>query len=54
MSATFDTAALRDDAVYAPVPPADPAELARVWAALLADLVAAADEIERLRSGVSL
>ncbi len=44
----FDVAALRDNAESWPSPPLDPVELQRVWVAFVADLLAAADEIDRL------
>ncbi len=44
----FDVDALRDNAECYPSPPLDPVELNRVWAALIADQIAAADHIDLL------
>lgn len=53
MSEPFDVAALRDNAESWPSPPLDPVELSRVWAAFVADLIAAADEIDRLAAALA-
>lgn len=44
----FDVDALRDNARSFSSPPSETAELERQWRALIADQVAAADEIDRL------
>lgn len=44
----FDVDALRQVADMYPTPPADPVELERQWRTLIADLQAAADQIEIL------